>query len=309
MRFLNDWRQSGRFAAYLRPVVLSCAGIVCLLAIFVLSRQTSSAIELGHYYQHGCDVAAHGDQLSSSAVGNTAVAGNVTAANALPTKDRLRLLLVTPAMAEDIADLLCSRASVQQLFAGVDVSWRPRTELSTSDLVNENYDVIWNREHFLTGLLPELHSHYDTLLHYDNYAVFWLSLQSTPVLTAEYFRGKRIGLLNDVSSHTHHLLPLRSLNSVESHQDDIVAVYFDDASSLYDSFYRGEIDLMTGGLAFSADQPVYRTLLDNSATAATFFIRKDLQQRELRCDIIDALELLAPLWQGIKSHNQVSGDC
>lgn len=289
MRFLNDWRQSGRFAAYLRPVVLSCAGVVCLLAIFVLSRQTSSAIELGHYYQHGC-AAPVSDNRGQN-------------------KDRLRLLLVTPAMAGDIADLLCARASVQQLFSGVDVSWRPRTMLTTSDLVNENYDVIWNREHFLTGLLPELHEHYDTLLHYDNYEVFWLSLQSPPVLTAEYFRGKRIGLLSDVSSHTHHLLPLRSLKSVDSHQGDIIPVYYDDASALYDSFYRGEIDLMTGGLAFSADQPVFRTLLDNSATAATFFIRKDLQQRELRCDIIDALELLTPLWQGIKSHNQVSGDC
>lgn len=292
MRFLNDWRQSGRFAAYLRPLVLSCAGCVCLLAIVLLSRQTSSAVELGHYYQHGCDV--------PSVNANTSGAGD---------NSRLRLLLVTPAMASDIAGLLCQRASVQELFTGVDVSWRPRTELTTSDLVNENYDVIWNREHFLTGLLPELHSHYDTLLHYDNYAVFWLSLQSTPVLTAEYFRGKRIGLLSDVSSHTHHLLPLRSLKSVDSHQEDIVAVYFDDASALYDSFYRGEIDLMTGGLAFSSDQPVYRTLLDNSATAATFFIRRDLQQHALRCDIIDALELLAPLWQGIKSHNQVSGDC
>lgn len=292
MRFLNDWRQRSRFTTYLRALVLCCAGFVCLLAIFLLSRQTSSAIELGHYYQHSCDIPA-------VATGAARAADN----------SRLRLLLVTPAMASDIAGLLCQRPSVQDAFTGVDVSWRPRTELTTSDLVNENYDVIWNREHFLTGLLPELHSHYDTLLHYDNYAVFWLSLQSTPVLTAEYFRGKRIGLLSDVSSHTHHLLPLRSLKAVDSQQQDIVTVYFDDASALYDSFYRGEIDLMTGGLAFTAEQPVYRTLLDNSATAATFFIRRDLQQHALRCDIIDALELLAPLWQGITSHNQVSGAC
>ncbi|MDO8909448.1 MAG: hypothetical protein Q7W55_13240 [Pseudohongiella sp.] len=292
MRFLNDWRQGGRFAAFLRPVVLSGAGIICLLAIFLLSRQTSSAVELGHYYEHSCDIPSAYRATDNSGPGS-----------------RLRLLMVTPAMAADMAGLLCERESVQQLFTGVDVSWRPRTELTTGDLVNENYDVIWNREHFLTGLLPDLHNYYDILLHYDNYAVFWLSLQSTPVMTAEYFRGKRIGLLSDVSSHTHHLLPLRSLRTVNSHQNDIIPVYFDDTSTLYDSFYRGEIDLMTGGLAFPAGQPVHRTLLDNSATAATFFIRKDLQQHELRCDIIDALELLAPLWQGIKSHTQVNGDC
>jgi hypothetical protein len=299
MHFLNDWRQSSRFAAYLRPVVLGLMGFTCLLAIFFTSRQSSSAVELGHYYQHGCDVT----------VSDTTMVKNSSRTQSPDSNNRLHLLLVTSAMAADIAELLCKRPSVQQLFSGVDVSWRPRTELTTSDLLNKNYDVIWNREHFLIGLLPELHNHYDTLLHYDNYAVFWFSLQSTPVLTAEYFRGKRIGMLSDLSSHTHYLLPLRSLNSVDSHQSDVTTVYFDDTSALYNSFYRGEIDLMTGGLSVPGEQPVYRTLLDKSATAATFFIRKDLQQRKLRCDIIDALELLAPLWQGIIGHNQIIGDC
>jgi hypothetical protein len=277
----------------MRFAVLSGAGVVCLLILFLVSRHSSSEIELGHYYQHFCDIPD----------------SNVPAAQPSNNK-RLRLLLVTPAMASDIATLLCERASVREQFSGVEVSWRPRMELSANDLVNESYDVIWNREHFLTGLLPDLHDYYDTLLHYDNYAVFWLSLQNTPVMTAEYFRGKRIGLLSDVSSHTHHLLPLRSLKAVNAHQGDFDPVFFDDTSALYDSFYRGEIDLMTGGLSFAAeDQPVYRTLLDNSATAATFFIRKELQQPQLRCDIIDALELLAPLWQGIESHPHGSEAC
>ena len=298
MRFLEHWRDGGRFAAYLRAVVLSIAGTCCLLVLIVVSRQTSSAVELGHYYQHSCNTLMTDTSLA-----------NRNGTNPAPDAPRLRLLLVTPAMAGEIAAMLCSRDSVRTRFSGVEVSWRPRTELTTRDLVNEHYDVIWNREHFLTGLLPELHDHYDTLMHYDNYAVYWVSMTSPPVLTAEYFRGKRIGLLSDVSSHTHHLLPLRSLKSVDSKEHDVVTVYFDNTNSLYDSFERGEVDLITAGQAFPAAQAAYRTLLDDTATAATFFIRKDLQHAALRCDLIDALDLLAPLWQGIKRHNQVSGDC
>jgi hypothetical protein len=281
----------------MRLAVLTGAGILCLLVLVVLSRQASSAVELGHYYQHICNV--HD---------STALTGGTPQENAA-RHNRLRLLLVSPAMADEIASLLCSRPSVIQQFSGVEVSWRPRMELSAGDLVNESYDVIWNREHFLTGLLPDLPLYYDILLQYDNYAVYWLSLQSTPVLTAEYFRGKRVGLLSDVSSHTHHLLALRSLRAMNTRESDIVPVFFEDASALYNSFYRGDIDLITGGLSFLADQPVYKTLLDDSATAATFFIRKQLQQPALRCDIVDALQLLTPLWQGIQSNSKGSGDC
>lgn len=276
----------------MRLVVLTGAGVLCLLILFTLSRQTSSVVELGHYYQHGCDI-------RDSEKSDTGIS----------VLSQLRLLLVSPAMADEIASLLCNRASVIEQFSGVEVSWRPRMELSANDLVNEHYDVIWNREHFLTGLLPDLHLYYDTLLQYDNYAVYWLSLQSKPVLTAEYFRGKRIGLLSDVSSHTHHLLALRSLRTINSPQSDIVPVFFEDTSDLYNSFFRGDIDLITGGLGPLADQPVYKTLLDDSATAATFFIRKQLHQPDLRCDIVDALQLLTPLWQGIRSYSKGSGDC
>lgn len=289
-RISDAWRQRSLSTALWRQAALCLPGAGCLALVFVLSWQTSSAVNLGHYYQHSCQT----DSRGISAVG---------------ASSSLRLLLVTPALASDIATFLCGRDSVQQQFGAVEVSWRPRTELTASELMNEDFDVIWNREHFLSGLAPDLHSYYDTLLHYDNYAVFWISLHSEPVLTAEYFRGKRIGLLSDISSHTHHLLPLRSLKEAGSSPDEVIPVYFDDASTLYESFYRGEIDLMTGGLSFAADRPVYRTLLDNSATAATFFIRKELRDSRLRCDVIAALELLTPLWQGIKSHHPVNGDC
>lgn len=258
-------------------------GSSLLLAAAVVSgslSQHETHISLGDYYHYRCQ----------------------TGMNEGP---ELRILSVIPIHAAEMADQLCRAPAIRQHYSAVKVSWKPRTQLATADLVNERYDVIWNRRHFLTGLMPDFDQHYDTLLHYDNYSVFWLSLNSTPSMTAEYFQGKRIGLLADDSSHTHNLLPLTSLHSVPALGENYTPVYFDNAGSLYDSFYRGQIDLITGGLNLVNDTPVYRTLVDNSATAATFFIRQQLDDPAQRCEIVAALRLLTQLWQGIETHHNI----
>lgn len=260
---------------------LGAASVLTICAVLLLSTlsQQQVALELGNYYQYRCKT------------------GNEAA-----TRNELRILSVLPTWSADMAEQLCQADSIRNAYAGVTVSWKPRTLLSTADLVNERYDVIWNRHHFLTGLMPDFDNFYDTLLHYDNYSVFWFSQLSAPQMTAEYFRGKRIGLMNDDSSHTHNLLPLTSLKSIPGLGEEYTPVYFDDAGSLYDSFYRGQIDLITGGLTFAGEGEVFRTVLDNSATAATFFVRRQLDDPRQRCDIIAALKLLTVLWQGIETH-------
>jgi hypothetical protein len=223
-----------------------------------------------------------------------------------PSGNRLNVLLVSSVLAREIAEQLCRAPAVEADFSDVTVYWKPRNQLSSTDLINEHYDVIWNRHHFLVGLMPDFDDYYDTLLHYDNYSVYWLSRQSEPVMTAEYFTGKRVGLLNDSSSHTLNIIPLRSLRSLT---DNYTGVYFDDPNEMFESFYRGDIDLITGGFWLPVQTGVHRTVIDDSATAATFFVRKVHSRPELRCQIISALDQLEFLWSGIQSHQNVVGEC
>jgi hypothetical protein len=225
---------------------------------------------------------------------------------AASTNKELTLLLVTPVRAEAIAHQLCASASVQALYSQVTVSWKPRTRLTPADLINERYDVIWNRHHFLAGLTPDFDERYTTLLHFDNYSVYWLSTVSAPVLTDEYFAGKRIGLLEDASSHTLNIIPLTSLGTLAG---DYEIIYFDDPGELYDSFYKGNVDLITGGFGYSVSAPVYRTIINDSATAATFFISKQLQDHRLQCDLVAALNTLQSFWEGIRSMPSFQEDC
>lgn len=280
MHWIVSWSHFTRLAA-----ITMLAGSACL-ASWWLTVPRVKAIALDNYYDYSCT-------LSNQGKGSAA----------------LRLLMVTPSRATDIAEYLCQSDIVGSAYAKVTVSWRPRTQLGASDLINERYDLIWNREHFLRGLLPDFADYYESLLHFDNYRVFWLSLRSTPVMSAEYFQNKRIGLLDDPSSHTHHVLPLTSLRLHQIPETAYTAIYFSDPSAMYQSFLRGDIDLISGGSPTFAAEHVYRTELTDNATAASFFIRRSLRSQAIRCELISALSMLESLWQDIQSHPDQPPQC
>ncbi|WP_156412628.1 hypothetical protein [Pseudohongiella spirulinae] len=244
------------------------------------------AISLHNYYDYSCIPA----DVSTAA----------------PT---LSLLMVTPTRAIDVAESLCLSDAVSKHYGRVNVSWKPRTQLDASDLINERYDLIWNREHFLRGLQPDFATYYESLLHFDNYRVFWLSLKSAPVMSAEYFQNKRVGLLDDPSSHTHHVLPLTSLRLHQIPESVYSIIYFNDASALYHSFLNGDIDLISGGATMFPAEQIYTAKLTDNATAATFFIRRALQNQSIRCELINALSMLESLWHGIESHPEKTAEC
>lgn len=187
-----------------------------------------------------------------------------------------KLQLVTSVRAREIADRLCAAPAIQRSYRSVQVSWKPRAYLTAEEILSEDFDLIWSRTHTMAGLVPEYGDYYEPLLHYDHYRVYWYSRGGAPRLTADYFHGKRIGLLNDKLSHTLYLLPLASLKDAGINFSEENLRYFEDAASLYQAFARDELDLVSGGdyVRTDLDIPLRRTLISGDATAATLFVRK-----------------------------------
>lgn len=279
MKLLRFWSARMRRIVVLATVTVLFAASI---AVNVVYRPTIAEAD---YYRTSCQTDSHN------------------------LNTRLSVLLVTAHQASDIASRLCQSDSISQAFGTVEVSWKPRTQLSSQELITETYDVIWSREHVLIGLVPNIDQYYDPLLHFDHYSVFWLSQQSTPVLTAEYFQEKRIGVLADKNSHTHYLLPLESLHRTGISPDSLELVHFQDTNTLYQSFQSGAIDLITGGTGYTSPTPVYSTLIDDNAVAASFFVRQALHDQTIRCELINALSPLKSLWQGIALHQTIPQAC
>jgi len=256
-------------------LLLGAALAVCLW----LAQQRIAAPALSDYHLYECRTLHTGR----------------TAHTESPAESRpvFRMLSVTSLFARDIAESLCASPIIARYYRSVQISWKPRTQLTAEALLNEQYDLIWSRENTLRGLVPEFTSYYDTLLRIRHYQVYWFSRGEKPALTAEYLKGRRLGLLNDRLSHTHYLLPLESLKRAGVSIADQQLVYFDDAMSLFAAFQSGEIDLISGGLWLEQDldMPLQRTLISDNAIAAGLFIRKQRAQ-EVDCEIIRAMQAL-----------------
>lgn len=250
-----------------------CAGVFLLIGAatalcLALSRQGSAAVALTNYHIYQCEI----DGARADAT--------------------FRFLTVSSAYAREMADSLCRSAAMARHYGKVRISWKPRQLLTAEQVLNEDYDLIWSRLHNMRGLVPDFANYYETLLRLDHYKVYWFSRSQKPELTAQFFHGKKIGLLNDKLSHTHYLLPLASLKEAGIDFSGERLVYFDDAMNMYRAFARGDLDLISAGLWLEQDldMPLYRTLIADNATAATLFVRKR-HDPEIDCAIATALRV------------------
>lgn len=244
--------------------LLLAAGVaVCLW----ISSQRIVVPALGDYHVYRCDTG----NAANSAV--------------------FSVLLVSSARAREIADRLCAAPEIRRHYGSVLVSWKPRGRLGAEEILSESYDLIWSRGHTMAGLVPEYGDFYQSLMRYDHYRVYWFSRGAAPELTAEYFHGKRIGLLNDKLSHTLYLLPLASLKEAGINFSAENLIYFDDAVSLYQAFARNELDLVSGGdyVQQDLDIPLSRTLISGDAHAATLFVRRH-RPAGIDCALASAFE-------------------
>lgn len=256
-----------------RKVYLSALGLLVATGVTLclwLSGQKGLVPELGDYHLYRCE--------TGGAASKSPVAG-----------DLFSILLVSSSHAREIADRLCNDPAMQRHYSGVEVSWKPRGHLSAEEILGEAYGLIWSRDHSMAGLVPEYGDYYEPLIRYDHYRVYWFSRGGAPELTAEYFHGKRIGLLNDKLSHTLYLLPLASLKGAGIEFSAENLIYFDDALSLYDAFARDELDLVSGGdyVQQDLDIPLSRTLISSDANAATLFVRR-MRAEGVDCALVAA---------------------
>lgn len=239
-------------------------GLVVVLSGW-LARQQVDVSTLGDVYHFRCQTGSH-------------------------QSGTLSVRLVTPAGAIQVGERLCADATVARHAGSVSVSWQPRDELAAEHILDEHHDVIWSREHTLRSLVPEAGRYYEKLLSYEDYHIYWLHREATPEPHA--LRGQRIGLLADQNSHTHYLIPLLALKQAGIAPGSVTIAYYEDLSSLYSGFQNGEIDLISGSLGLARRLDMRHgdhSLIEDGATAAAFFIRRQREDPALRCAITSAL--------------------
>lgn len=259
---------------YLALIFLLLAGM--LWAALLLSRPAPAALHWSDYRAYSCGTGGSSPR-------------------------RLQVLTLTSLYSRELADGLCTEARVRAEFAGVDVYWRPRGFLTAQHVVEERYDLFWNRRHLVLGLLPEFYEFYAPLLDTPPSEVHWISRSGQPELSEEFFRGKTIGLLADTHSHTYYQQPVNALHRAGIELGDSQKRFYPDTSSLYRAFREGEVEVISSPMVDGQQlraQGVRSLLIDGDVVTGTWFIRRAWLEGGVDCALIEALDVFWPLFDG-----------
>ncbi|WP_116364570.1 hypothetical protein [Parahaliea mediterranea] len=224
---------------------------------------------------------------------------------------RLQLLTLTPVRAEQVVQRLCSNPVVGEHYAGVEIRWRSRGFLTARHILEGQYDLFWNREHLLLGMVPDFYDYYRPLLQTPSYGVYWLSRGAPVEMTAAYFEGRTVGLVEDTRSQTFYLQPMNALTGAGIQLRPDQLRHYRDSQSLYRAFAEGEVDLISSpaDLARRLNMPHdYTTLIDAEVPSGAWYVKQRLWGSGVECALLDALMALEPLIGG--RHSQpVAASC
>lgn len=247
-----------------------------LLASYLLAvRQAPEKLELSDYQSFACETGGAG-------------------------QDTLRLLTLTSLYTPEMATRLCRRERVAVHFVRVNIAWRPRRFIGTRDILEQRYDLFWNRQHLVLGMVPSFYDYYSPLLHTPRYPVYWLGHAPIPEISPGFLEGKRVGLLSDTSSQTFYLRPMDALHRAGIALDDSQKRLYPEIGALYRAFRRGEVDLISSPLFLAERLNVpseHRHLIAREVPSGTWYISNRLLGSGVECDLLEAVSAMEPLFR------------
>jgi hypothetical protein len=217
-----------------------------------------------------------------------------------------RVLTLFYTYATELVDTLCANELIRQQFSAVEILWRPRSYLGANHILDEDFDIFWNRHHVVSGLVPEFSNFYTTLTETPTYELYWISKDSVPTLTTDYLKEKTIGFSRDSQSQTHFLQPMSALRQAGISLSAQQKKFYTDPSAIYAAFNNNEVDIISGPLPRAkADDgaKVYTSLIDSAVPSGAWFIKNNLLAldniHQVECAILNSLTVYAPLFDSI----------
>lgn len=193
---------------------------------------------------------------------------------------------------EDYAHQLCGDVLRNSGFSHAHISWVPRDHLSTEDIVERKYHLIWIRHDTLKGLMHDYESFYDVLLALPTYEVHWISRADSPSLTQGFFNDKRIGLLEDSKSQSAYQQPIRQLHENNIQITDDQVVFYPTRQALVRDFFDQKLDLISvvaiGDISSWPEQK--KLLITDQADIGNWYIDHNIAGA-LRCKLLQSLSL------------------
>ena len=235
-------------------MLIACVSLLSIRLAGSLALQRPKLELAGDYNSYRC-------QLNGSGEGNG-----------------FQVLTLTGTGALDLAGRLCNSEVIAAHATYVEVHWYSRSFLTAQYLVEQQFDLIWNREHVAFGLVPDLMSYYERILESPHYQLFFVSRKSAPELEADWFEDKSLGLLSDSHSQSFFLQPLGVASTAGFHLTEEQKIYYPDLTALINAFRLGEVDVISapeGMVQMLGVSPIHKTAIADDAPSGSWFLSRN----------------------------------
>ncbi len=206
---------------------------------------------------------------------------------------------------EEYAVRLCEEVLPKSGFSHVRITWLPREQFSTQDIVEKKYKVMWARHDSLKGLMYGFQSFYDVLLPLPTYKIHWISWLESPMATQGFFDGKRIGMLGDSQSQSAYQQPMRHLHENKVQITDEQVTFYSTKQALISDFLDRKLDLISvvavGDFTAINKWPEQKKILITGKAAIGNWYIDNTITGPLRCQLLQSLSLYTAMIEEVAS--------
>jgi hypothetical protein len=188
----------------------------------------------------------------------------------------------------ELVDRLCASAEIGARYSRVEVIWTHRDQLDLREIVNQSHELVLAKPEVLTRLAETPATVYAPLASYQEYKSQLISLRFAPELSAEFFAGKRLGLLDDPNSLSGYQIPKAEMRRAHIDESTFAIVYFKSHADLHRALFADRVDVIASYSAayFGDDRAATKRIdLQSGLSGMQWYLHPALFNSAIHCEL------------------------
>jgi hypothetical protein len=201
-----------------------------------------------------------------------------------------RVLAYAESQAVQHADALCRDPAVRGRYGRVHVIWRQRDLNEVRIFFDQEFDLLLAKPEWVELKDIDLVDHYIPIAMYGDNTSKFVALDYPPELSADYFHGRLLGMLDNAKSVSGHQVPRQALRNAGIGERQLDIRYYETHGDLLAALLEREVDVVATGLALPEPREVFFVLpIQGGLKAPRWYLRPSLVDSPLYCHIAAVL--------------------
>ncbi|WP_124748994.1 PhnD/SsuA/transferrin family substrate-binding protein [Alteromonas facilis] len=202
--------------------------------------------------------------------------------------DKLTIYVTDKWLANAMLESLCGDEIVKKQFGNVLVTLGDNDFDTYRNISYGIADLALVKDNMVNAFVSDKVYGYRPIAQYPSYPAYFIGSTEKPLLSKEYFLGKRIGLLDYPSSRSGHIAPKTELQKLDIDESNSTILYFNSHQELREKLRNGDVDIIASYWDESDTQNFsinYRTEISSSITGSRWYLRRQDRNIDLICSI------------------------